>query len=209
MPEGRPVLMTVDDDPCPCPAPSPATCAGGTASTTGSSARRTRPQALDALREVKLRGDPVAAILADYRMPQHERHRVPRAGHGPLPPRPPRAAHRVRRHRRRDRRDQRRRRRPLPAQAVGPAGGEALPGGRRAARDVAGAGRRTPILDVQVVGHRVVGALARGARLPGPQLRPLPLVDRRRRRGPPAARGRRGVDAGRDPAGRDARTGRR
>ena len=46
------------------------------------------------------------------------------------------AAHRLRRHRRRDRGDQRRRPRLLPAQAVGPAGGEALPGHRRPARGV-------------------------------------------------------------------------
>ena len=64
------------------------------------------------------------------------------------PARPPRAAHRLRRHRRRDRRDQRRRPRPLPAQALGPAGGEALPGRRRAAGGVArgrpAPGRRDP-----------------------------------------------------------------
>src|SRR5689334_27616 len=68
MPEGRPVLITVDDD----------------VSVSRSVARDLRrrygehyrivravdpQQALDALREVKLRGDAVAAILADYRMP--------------------------------------------------------------------------------------------------------------------------------------------
>ena len=86
-------------------------------------------------------GTTVAAMLADYRMPQHGRHRVPRTGHGPVPARAPGAAHRVRRHRRRHPGDQPRRRRPLPAQAVGPAGGEALSGGRRAGRDLA-RGRR-------------------------------------------------------------------
>ena len=54
-----------------------------------------------------------------------------------VPARPAGAAHGVRRHRRGDRRDQRRRRGPLPAQAVGAAGGEALPGDRRAARRLA------------------------------------------------------------------------
>ena len=77
--------------------------------------------------------------------------------------------------------DQRRRPRPLPAQAVGPAGGEALPGGRRAAgglggrRPPAGAARprcRAPL----------VGAVVRGPRLPGPQPGAVPLVPRRRRR---------------------------
>ena len=83
-----------------------------------------------------------------------ERHRVPRAGDGPVPARPPGAAHRVRRHRRGDPGDQRGRRRPLPAQAVGPAGGEALPGRRRAARGLAGqpATGRSP--ETKVVGHR-------------------------------------------------------
>ena len=87
--------------------------------------------ALEALREIKLRGDPV--VGAARRLPDagHERHRVPRAGDGPVPPGPPRAADGVRRHRGGDRGDQRRRRRPLPAQAVGPARGEALPGRRR------------------------------------------------------------------------------
>ena len=47
------------------------------------------------------------------------------------------AAHGVRRHRRRDRGDQRHRPRLLPAQAVGPAGGPALPGDRRPARRLA------------------------------------------------------------------------
>src|SRR3954453_7388334 len=68
MPEGRPVLLTVDDD----------------VSVSRAVARDLRrrygehyrvvsaedpQQGIDALREVKLRGDPVAAILADYRMP--------------------------------------------------------------------------------------------------------------------------------------------
>ena len=93
--------------------------------------------ALEALRELKLRGEQVAAILADYRMPEMNgieflEHAMDLDPHARR-----RAAHRLRRHRRRDPRDQRRRRRPLPAQAVGPAGGEALPGRRRAARDVA------------------------------------------------------------------------
>ena len=66
-----------------------------------------------------------------------ERDRVPRGGDGPVPARPPRAADRVRGHRRGDRRHQRRRPRPLPAQAVEPAGGEAVPGGGHAAGGVA------------------------------------------------------------------------
>src|SRR5512133_2652468 len=62
-----------------------------------------------------------------------ERPGVPGAGHGPVPQRPAGPADRLRRHRRRHRGDQRHRPRPLPAQAVGAAGGEAVPGGGRAA----------------------------------------------------------------------------
>ena len=88
-----------------------------------------------------------------------------------VPARPPRAAHRLRRHRRRDPGDQRRRRRPLPAQAVGPAGGEALPGRRRADRDVAR--RRRPRRSRRSRSSATGGRrrALRGARLPRPQRR--------------------------------------
>ena len=189
----RPVLLTVDDDPA-SPAPSPATCAAATARTTGSCAPSPARDALDALRELKLRGEPVAVLLADYRMPEMNGIEFLEQAMDLVPARPAGAAHRLRRHRRRDPRDQRRRRRPLPAQAVGPAGGEALPGRRRAARGVArasadAAGRRDQ-------GGRppLVGRVVRGARLPGPQPGALPLVRRRRaggRSGCSAAAGRR------------------
>src|SRR3954452_10038518 len=68
MPEGRPVLMTVDDDVSVSRA-----VARDLRRRYGEHYRVVRAedplQALEALREVKLRGDPVAAILADYRMP--------------------------------------------------------------------------------------------------------------------------------------------
>src|SRR5919202_1096165 len=68
MPEGRPVLMTVDDD-----VSVPRAVARDLRRRYGETYRIVRAedphQALDVLREVKLRGDPVAAILADYRMP--------------------------------------------------------------------------------------------------------------------------------------------
>ena len=76
------------------------------------------------------------------------------AGDGPVPVGPPRAADRLRRHRRGHRRHQRRRPRPLPAQAVGPAGGEALPGGRRAARRLGGDRTTGRSPETKVVGHR-------------------------------------------------------
>jgi thioredoxin reductase (NADPH) len=65
----RPVLLTVDDDP-------------GVSRAVARDLRRrygrdhrvvraeSGPEALAALREIKLRGDPVAVLLADYRMPQ-------------------------------------------------------------------------------------------------------------------------------------------
>jgi thioredoxin reductase (NADPH) len=68
MPEGRPVIMTVDDDVSVSRA-----VARDLRRRYGETYRVVRAedpqQALDALREVKLRGDAVAAILADYRMP--------------------------------------------------------------------------------------------------------------------------------------------
>src|ERR671933_1309796 len=68
MPEGRPVILTVDDD-----ASVSRAVARDLRRRYGETHRIVRAddphQALDALREVKLRGDPVAAILADYRMP--------------------------------------------------------------------------------------------------------------------------------------------
>jgi thioredoxin reductase (NADPH) len=68
MPEGRPVLVTVDDD-----ASVSRAVARDLRRRYGEHYRIVRAedpeQALEALREVKLRGDAVAAILADYRMP--------------------------------------------------------------------------------------------------------------------------------------------
>ena len=94
-------------------------------------------QALEALREIKLRGDRVAVLLADYRMPEmsglefleHAMDLFPSAARA-LPDR-------LRRHRCGDPGHQRHRPRSLSAQAVGPAGGEALPGDRRPDRGVA------------------------------------------------------------------------
>ena len=106
------------------------------------------------LAELALRDRPVALIASDQRMPEHDRHRDARAGPAARARREAPAAHRVRRHRRRDQGDQRHRARLLPAQAVGPARGAALPGHRRPARATgSGAPARTPA-DVRVVGHR-------------------------------------------------------
>ena len=77
--------------------------------------------------------------------------------------------------------------RPLPAEALGSAGGAALPGRRRPARRLAGgrAGRLRPD-----PGRRppLVARVARRPRLPGPKPGALPLAGRRaRRRGPAPA----------------------
>ena len=102
--------------------------------------------------------------------------------------------------------DQRGRRRPLPAQAVGAAGGEALPGGRRAARRLAArpATRRSP--KTKVVGHRWSRAVVRGPRLPGPQPGAVPLVRRRRAGRAAAARPRPAPSPSRRPGGGHRRT---
>ena len=127
----RPVLLTVDDD----PSVSRAVARDlrrrygeehrVVRATSGAEAPR------DALRELKLRGEPGRGAAGRLPDAGDERHRVPRAGDGPVPAGPAGTADGVRRHRRGDRRHQRGRRRPLPAQAVGAAGGEALPGRRR------------------------------------------------------------------------------
>ena len=132
----RPVLMTVDDDP-------------GVSRAVARDLRRKYgervpggPCRVRAGRARRAEGAD-AARRADGRHPRRlpdardERRRVPREGDGHRPARPPRAAHRLCRHRRRDPGHQRGRRRPLPAQAVGAAGREALPGRRRADRDLA------------------------------------------------------------------------
>jgi thioredoxin reductase (NADPH) len=69
MEASKPVLLTVDDDPGVSRA-----VARDLRRRYGQDHRIVRaesgPQALEALREIKLRGDPVAVLLADYRMPE-------------------------------------------------------------------------------------------------------------------------------------------
>src|SRR5512133_260722 len=69
MEAGKAVLLTVDDDPGVSRA-----VARDLRKRYGQDHRIVRaesgPQALEALREIKLRGDPVAVLLADYRMPE-------------------------------------------------------------------------------------------------------------------------------------------
>jgi thioredoxin reductase (NADPH) len=66
---GRPILLTVDDDPSVSRA-----VARDLRRRYGESHRVVRAtsgaEALDALRDIKLRGGQVAVLLADYRMPE-------------------------------------------------------------------------------------------------------------------------------------------
>ena len=69
MEASKPVLLTVDDDPAVSRAVA-RDLRAATAQATGSCGPSRGPQALEALREMKLRGEPVAVLLADYRMPE-------------------------------------------------------------------------------------------------------------------------------------------
>ncbi len=125
---------------------SSATCAAATAATTASLRAESGADALDAVRESKLRGATIALLLADQRMPEMsgvefleeamrlapEAKRVLLTAYADTQAAID-AINRVCA-------------RPLPAEAVGPAGGAALPGRRRPARRLAGgrAGRRRP-----------------------------------------------------------------
>ena len=183
----RTAILTVDDDPDVSRA-----VARDLRRRYGSRYRIVRAEsgqsALDALHELKLRGDQVAVILADYRMPQMNGVEFLERAMDVYPGARRDPAHRLRRHQRRDRRDQRRRPRPLPAQAVGSAGGEALPGGGHPAGDLAGLG---PPRGAGDQGDRspLVRPVVGGARVPGPQPGALPLVRLRRAGGQAAAGG--------------------
>ena len=195
----RPVILTVDDDP-------------GVSRSIARDLRRrygeenrivraeNPAQALDALKELKLRGEPVALLLADYRMPQMSGIEFLEAAMDLFP-----LARRVL----------------LTAYADTDAAIQAInvvdldhyllkpwnPPEEKLypvvdamldlwQADPGAVRRRDP-------GDRppLVGAVVRGPRLPGPQRGALPLAQRRRRRGQAAAR--RGRGRRRDPAGGD------
>ena len=191
----KPILLTVDDDPGVSRA-----VARDLRRQYGEAYRVVRtesgPQALETLRELKLRGDLVAVLLADHRMPEMTGLEFLEEAMDLFP---------------------HARRALLTAyadtdaaieainvvdldhyllEAVGSARGEALPGRRLPHRPVARADDEQPV--TADAGRRppLVGPIVRGARLPGPQLRALPLALERRARGPtPARRGRRGRHA--------------
>ena len=182
----RATILAVDDDPQVSRARSCATCARATASDYRVVRATSGDEALGVLAELALRGRPVALIASDQRMPDMtgiellEQVRETVARHQAA------AAHRLRRHRRRHQGDQRHRPRLLPAQAVGPARGAALPGRRRPARAT---GARTTPTTAPTCGSSatVVRPQLRGQDVPGAQPRALPLARPRARRGGAAA----------------------
>ncbi len=187
----------------PCSPRSRATCAAVSASATGSCALPRAPRPSTCCASCARAATSVALLIADQRMPGDGRHRVPRRGARARARGQARAADRVRRHRGRDRRDQQGGARLLPAEAVGPARGAALPRDRGPADDV-GVGRLAR--GRRAAHHRppVLEGVARPARLRRTQPRAGTLARRRaRRRGSRAAEG--GGRRGRPAARRAAR----
>ena len=186
----KPAILTVDDDPAVLQAIR-AICAIASARSIRSRGlvRSGRAQAARRVRDTRPASCPHRIRPADAR---DDRRRLPATGQGARPRRQARAAHRLRRHRRGDQGDQRHRARLLPAQALGPARGAALPGARgpaeRVARRAPGDHERDPR-----GGPSLERSQPRDQDLPRPQPRPLPVARRRARRGgaPPARVGRR------------------
>jgi len=134
---GKPAILTVDDDPLVS-----AAITRDLRSRYGADYRILRAtsgvEALDVLTKLALRGQPVALIASDQRMPEMTgiemfgQARTQGAGRE-VP-----SAHGLCRHRRRHQGDQRHRPRLLPAEAVGSPRGTAVPGHRRPSRRLAG-----------------------------------------------------------------------
>ena len=143
----RPAILAVDDEPTVLAAVSRDLRKGF-----GERYRMMRagsgPEALELLSELRRRGDAVALMIADQRMPGMEGTEFLTQARQVYPGRQAGAADRLRRHVGGDRRDQRGGAGLLPAQAVGPARGGAVPRRRGSAADVGGrrraVGRRRP-----------------------------------------------------------------
>ena len=151
--ESRPAIVAVDDEPAVLAAVARDLRRGF-----GERYRILRAgsgaEALELLREVRARGDQVALLIADQRMPGMAGTEYLVEARDARPRRQARAADRLRRHRGGDRRDQRGRARLLPAQAVGPARGAAVPGRRGPARRRGRPGAALESGGVRVIGHR-------------------------------------------------------
>ncbi len=137
-------------------------------------------QALEAARELKRRGTPIALFVVDQRMPDMTGTEFLNEARTLHPDAQAHAPHGVRRLGGRDCRDQRRRPRLLPDEAVGSAGALPVSGARRASRGLGGA--RQDVVRGRAR-HRIalVAPELRDARLPLTQPDPV-SVDRRRAR---------------------------
>ena len=165
----KPSILAVDDDPLVVAAIA-RDLRPGTAAATGCCGRPRAPRRSTRWPDSRCADEPVALIVVRPADAADDRHRAAGAGPRARARREVPAAHGVRRHRRGDPGDQRHRPRLLPAQAVGPARGAALPGGRRPARGLA---PRQPRPHLRRPGRRapLVRAQPRAEDVPGPQLR--------------------------------------
>ena len=153
--ERRPAIVAVDDEPAVLARRRARPAARLRRALPDPARRLGRRGARAARASCARRGDQVAMLIADQRMPGMSGTEYLVEARKLVPGRQARAADRVRRHRGGDRGDQRGRARLLPAQAVGPAGGAAVPGrrgpadhlgGRRGARGRRRARDRPPLL---------------------------------------------------------------
>ena len=135
-------------------------------------------EALATIRELKARGDSLAIVISDQRMPGMQGTEVLAQSRERLPAGAARAAHGLLGHRRGHQGHQRGASRSLPVEAVGSARGMPLPGDRRSARRLAG--RVSPGGEGTEAGRTpVVAAIARDQGLPCGQSHPLSLARRR------------------------------
>ena len=134
-------------------------------------------EALATVRELKARGDELALVVSDQRMPGMQGTDVLAESLEIYPLAQARAAHGLLGHGRDGQGDQRRPSRLLPGEAVGSARGPPVPGRRRSARDVAGRaspGREGAAADRQ----SVVAPIARDQGLSRGQSDSLPVAGR-------------------------------
>ena len=168
----RPAILAVDDEPAVLAAVARDLRRGVRRAATGSCAPSSgRGGARDPARARRARrpggaagGRPAHARAGGHRVPRRRRASI-------VPERQARAADRLRRHRGGDPGDQRGRAGLLPAQAVGSAGGAALPGRRGPADDVGGRRGARVRRRARSSGTASRARLARAARLPGAQPR--------------------------------------
>ena len=124
------------------------------------------PAALDLLRKLEQRNDPVALLLADHRMPQMNGIEFLAEAMKIYPECVPRIADSLRRYRRGHSGDQRNQAASLPAEAVGSAGRESVSGHRRTAGRLA-RGVHAAVRRAARAGQPMVAEVLRFARISG------------------------------------------